>query len=290
MNIALTGSSGLIGSQLLIDLKDMGHNVLCISSSISNSKEKNIYSYDEIELSDVNFKADCLLHLASINSDLSESQVLLELELLEKTINIMKILGCKHLIFFSTIKVYGESSLIFQEINEDSLLEPVCFYGKAKKKCEEKINQNLKSDPFQYLILRLPPIFINHPKSNMGKLFRIVQKGLPIPSFSVGNENKRSLLSYDLLILVIGIICNDLSKIKNLTLNISDSEPLSTNDLYKKIGGCLSKKVRIFYLPDFIFRVMMRANRLQLILIRLFGNFYISNAKLKQEFKIPDNF
>ena len=91
MNIALTGSSGLIGSQLLIDLKDMGHNVLCISSSISNSKEKNIYSYNEIELSDVNFKADCLLHLASINSDLSESQVLLELELLEKTINIMKI-------------------------------------------------------------------------------------------------------------------------------------------------------------------------------------------------------
>ena len=273
MNIALTGSSGLIGSQLLIDLSEMGHNILCISSSISNSKEKNIYSYEELELDDINFKADCLLHLASINSELQESEVSLEVALLEKAMNIMKTLECKHLIFFSTIKVYGENSFTFQEIKEDSLLEPRCFYGEAKKKCEEKIAKNSINDSFKYIILRIPPILINNPNSNIGKLFKIVQKGLPVPSFSIGNKNKRSFLSYDLLIYVVSNICSDLSKIKNTTLNIADSKAISTNDLIKKIGSNAGKRVRIFYLPDIIFRILMKVKRLQLVLIKLFGNF-----------------
>tara|TARA_B100001093_G_scaffold466456_1_gene484878 strand:+ start:1822 stop:2694 length:873 start_codon:yes stop_codon:yes gene_type:complete len=290
MNIALTGSSGLIGSQLLIDLSEMGHNILCISSSISNTKEKNIYSYEELKFGDINFKADCLLHLASINSDLQESEVSLEVDLLEKAMNIMKTLECKHLVFFSTIKVYGENSLTFQEFKEDSSLEPRCFYGEAKKKCEEKIAENSKNNSFKYIILRLPPIFINNPNSNIGKLFKIVQKGLPVPSFSIGNENKRSFLSYDLLIYVLSTIFSDLSKIKNTTFNISDTKAISTNDLFKKIGSNEGKRVRIFYLPDIVFTFLMKVNRLQLILIKLFGNFYISNAKLRQEFKIPDHF
>ncbi len=290
MNIALTGSSGLIGSQLLIDLREMGHNILCISSTITNSKEKNIYSYDELELSDINFKADCILHLASINSDLHESQIPQELELLEKTISLMQTLKCSNIVFFSTIKVYGDNSFAFQEIHEDSLLNPKCFYGKAKKKCEEVIFQNAINDSFRYIILRLPPIFVNNTKSNMGKLFTIIQRGLPIPSFKIGNKNQRSFLSYDLLLHVVNIFCSDLNQIKNLTLNVADSKPISTNELYLKIGKSLNQSVRIFYLPNIIFQLMMRFNRLQLILVRLFGNFSISNARLKKEFKIPDHF
>ncbi len=289
MNIALTGSSGIIGSKLLTDLKEMGHNVICISSSTSNLKE-NIYSYEELELIDLNFKIDCLMHLASINSNLLESQVSHELELLKKVMLIMKKIECNHLIFFSTIKVYGENSFIFEEIDENSLLKPECFYGKAKKQCEEIIAQYAKVDSFNYLILRIPPILVNNPKSNIGTLFRIVEKGLPIPSFHLGNKNQRSFLSYDLLIHVLRIICDDFYKIKNMTLNISDSKPISTNELYLKIGKSLNKRVRIFYLPDILFQLMIRINRLQLICERLFGNFYVSNAKLKKEFKIPDNF
>ena len=42
MNIALTGSSGSIGSILVDDLKSAGHKIFCISSSHS-FHEKNIY-------------------------------------------------------------------------------------------------------------------------------------------------------------------------------------------------------------------------------------------------------
>ena len=65
MNIALTGSSGQIGSKLLMGPGEMGHNVLCISSSIYHSKVINIFSYKELELGNINYKADCLLNLVS---------------------------------------------------------------------------------------------------------------------------------------------------------------------------------------------------------------------------------
>ena len=74
MNIALTGSSGLIGSKLLLDLKNMGHEILCISSTQSCSK-KNIFLYSELKSHKSDFKIDFFIHSASINSNLKESEI-----------------------------------------------------------------------------------------------------------------------------------------------------------------------------------------------------------------------
>jgi hypothetical protein len=52
----------------------------------------------------------------------------------------------------------------------------------------------------------MPPVLINHPKSNLGKLFQLVEKGIPIPSFQVGDINQRSFLSYELLAYVLEAI------------------------------------------------------------------------------------
>ena len=83
MNIALTGSSGLIGSNLLKDLIGLGHKVLCISSSNSSHKD-NIFLYEELQSTKINFEADFIIHLASLNSNLGESEIALEIELLNK--------------------------------------------------------------------------------------------------------------------------------------------------------------------------------------------------------------
>ena len=85
MNIALTGSAGLIGSKLLLDLQNMGHEVLCISSSKS-SQEDNIFLYEEVKSKEFNFNADFILHLASINSNLSELEIHQEVELIKKVL------------------------------------------------------------------------------------------------------------------------------------------------------------------------------------------------------------
>ena len=289
MNIALTGSAGLIGSKLLLDLQNMGHEVLCISSSKS-SQEDNIFLYEEVKSKELNFNVDFILHLASINSNLTELEIHQEVELIKKVTSSMDALDCKNIIFFSTIKVYGENSFDFTLIDESFNQNPECFYGKAKAKCERLLIELSHEMKFNYLIFRMPPVLINHPKSNLGKLFQLVEKGIPIPSFKVGDVNKRSFLSYGLLAYVLKIILNKGSISSSQTFNLSDSEPTSTNGLIKRFAKSINKKPRIIYLPKLLFKSMIRINRLQLILCRLFGNFHISNAKLKKEFKIPEHF
>jgi len=291
MNIALTGSSGLIGSHLLKDFLNHGHEVLCISSSKS-SHEDNIFLYEEPQLKMINFKADFFIHLASINSNLSNSDISLEIELLNKVLNCMEYLECKNIIFFITIKVYGENSFnsYFMNVDENFPKNPECSYGQAKKHCEKTLISKAKEKNFNYLILRLPPVLINHPKSNVGKLFQIVEKGLPILSFRIGDTNQRSFLSYDLLLHVMNEILNDGVISSSNILNISDTQPISTNNLLRNFGESIHKKPRIIYLPQFLFKAMMKLNRLQFILCRLFGNFHASNTRLKETYKIPKHF
>lgn len=289
MNIALTGSSGIIGSKILCDLKHMGHNVLCISSSISSHKN-NVYLYDELNLKSVNFKADYIFHLASINSNLSESEMLLELLLMKKVIKSMKYINCKKIIFFSTCKVYGDNSFSFRQFDENSKLAPKCFYGKAKVQCEETLIKKSLKQNFNYLIFRLPPVLMEDQKSALGKLLQAVKKGIPIPSFRIGEKNERTFLSYKLLLHIIKIVTSDMSKVNNNILNLSDSRIISIHDLLRGFGKRINKKPKIFYLPDFLFKAMMRVNRLQYILCRFYGNFHLSNAKLRKEFEVPDKF
>jgi len=289
MNIALTGSSGLLGSQLLKDLQVMGHKVLCISSSIS-SPDKNIYLYEDLSSKEINFKADFLIHLASINSNLKKSEMDQEIAILHNAIKCMGKLDCRNIIFFSTIKVYGENSFDLNLIDENSSQHPECFYGKAKVRCEKEIIKLSQTNKFNYLIFRLPPILIDHPKSNLGKIFSLVKNGFPIPSFSAGDFNQRSFLKFELLAYVIEeVLKKEVISSSNI-FNICDTKPISTNDLLRRFGKSINKKARIIYLPNFIFKAMIKVNRLQLILCRIFGNFSLSNAKLKTQFRLPDHF
>ena len=289
MNIALTGSSGLIGSNFAEDLKKAGHAILRISSSNTDHKE-HIYSYNEIKSLKLSINVDCIIHLASINSNLTQEEITLEVALAKTVIDLMEILDCKRIIFFSTIKVYGDNSFERNIFTEDSNLDPICDYGKAKLECESVITQYSEKKHINYTILRMPPLMINNPKSNLGILFKLVQKSIPIPTFKIGNNNQRSFLSYNFLFSVVqAMLLDDQGKSTNEIFNVSDSEPISTNDLFRRIGINLNKKVWLIYLPNFIFKFMMSINRLQLILIRLYGNFYISNAKLKEAFSIQDS-
>tara|TARA_Y100000768_G_scaffold341433_1_gene285897 strand:- start:3026 stop:3895 length:870 start_codon:yes stop_codon:yes gene_type:complete len=289
MNIALTGSSGSIGSHLLKDLKNMGHEVMCISSSYSSSQD-NVFLYEELDSNKINFNADFLIHLASINSNLKEKDIPQEVNLINKITNIMDKLECKNIIFFSSIKVYGENSFNFNFINEDFPKHPQCFYGKAKAECEKVLINSSGKKKFNYLIFRMPPVLMNNPGTNLGKLFKLVEMGLPIPSFRIGDLNQRSFLNYDLLAHVLKEILIKEKILKSNIFNLCDTEAVSTNNLLKRFGKSINKKSRIIYLPDFLFTAMIRINSLQLILCRLFGNFYLSNANLRKAFNLPRHF
>ena len=283
MNIALTGSSGLIGSKLVDDLKKAGHEVLCISSSHS-AHHKNIFLLNEI-ISENNFaKVDCFLHLASINSNLNNSQISEEVSLTHNAIKLMKVLKCKKLIFLSTSKVYGENSFKYEEYSELSPIKPQSPYAIAKVNCEQAIIRMSAEEDFNYFILRIPPMLLNNVKSNLGHLIKVVKSGFPIPSFKYGDQNERSFLSYELFLSAIEKIIGGQSKINKGIFNLADPKPISTNDLLRKISKDNGRKAKIIYLPNFIFQLMIKLNRLQLFMHRMYGNFNISSKSFTDVF------
>jgi nucleoside-diphosphate-sugar epimerase len=101
----------------------------------------------------------------------------------------------------------------------------------------------------------MPPVLINDPKSNVGKLFQLVEKGIPIPSFAIGDINQRSFLSYDLLVYILKVILQRGIIASSQVFNLSDHEPISTNGLLKRFGKSINKKPRIIYLPNFFLRL-----------------------------------
>ena len=148
---------------------------------------------------------DCMIHLASHNSKISESDISAELEITNNVIKGMKTLNCKKLIFFSYLQKPMEIvHLITTIFAATSPLNPACPYGKAKAACEEQIIKAAQNSNFEYIILRMPPVLINDPRSSVGKLYTFIGQGFPVPSFPAGDNNLRSFLSYELLFSILG--------------------------------------------------------------------------------------
>ena len=74
MIIAVTGSSGSIGRELIPFLESLGHNVLKVSSSIVSDGELN-FSFDQLKNKSISQYVDILIHLASLNSNLEEEKI-----------------------------------------------------------------------------------------------------------------------------------------------------------------------------------------------------------------------
>lgn len=278
MIIALTGSNGSIGKELLPFLIDLGHQVITISSSVAGDG-KNNFSYKDLKKREVPFQVDVFIHLASINSEMSEDSVQEEVQLVETVLASLVSLRCKKLIFFSSSKVYGNNSLEPNFFNEFSALNPQCNYGKAKKLCEETIILQSATLNIYYLILRLPPVINQSKKSNIGKLINFARKKSIIPSLAHGNSNQRSFISMNNIHSFFYYIFKNSHLLEKKEIyNLSDSEHISLNELLS-----ISGKSTIFSLPMGVSKLIFKIPVLKNMLIKIFGNFVIENKKLTSE-------
>lgn len=278
MIIALTGSNGSIGKELLPFLKDLGHQVITISSSIAGDGQSN-FSYKDLKKKEVPFKVDIFIHLASINSEMSAENIQEEVQLVEAVVASLASLCCKKLIFFSSSKVYGDNSLEPNFFNEISALNPQCNYGKAKKLCEEAIILQASTLNIDFLILRLPPVINQSKQSNIGKLINISRKSVIIPSLAHGNLNQRSFISVNNIHSFFYHVFQNLHLLEKQEIyNLADSEHISLNELLS-----VSSKGKIFSLPMVLSKFLFKIPIFKNMLIKIFGNFVIENKKITRE-------
>ncbi len=281
MIIALTGSNGSIGKELAPFLQGLGHSVITISSSKAGDGVKN-FSYDDMKTCKINVKVDLFIHLASINNKINKLSIGDELKITKTVLSSLDSLKCKKLIFFSTSKVYGDNNLKQNFFDESSALDPKCFYGKAKKLCEELIITQASFLNISVLILRLPPVLNNSKSSNISKLINLSKKSIVIPSLIYGESNQRSFISFNNIKYFFNHILENPHLLEKREIyNLSDSGFISLHELLSIVG-----KSKIFSLPKLISKLFISIPVVSTILIKLYGNFVIDNQKLKKDMDV----
>lgn len=285
MNIAISGANGFIGKNLTLALKKIQNvnlyyiNRFHLKDSLAN---KNDYSFEDFFKGRINAEFDFFIHLASPNYDYCNDGSLNEgiIELTRKVLNSLSKYNCKNLIFFSTCKVYGESTLSKEIYNEMSTLRPVSDYANAKVEAENLIKEVSKKDNINYLIYRMPFVYGPGMKSNISKLLSLIDKSIPVPTFGHHNGLKKSFLSTENIIKAVSYNLKNPDSVDNGTYNLSDTESVSLDFFLKEYKRVSGAKTIIISFSKSISNIFFQIPIINKIIIKIFGNFQIDNTKI----------
>lgn len=165
-NILIIGGNGYLGSNIVSKLiKDKKYNITLLSSTevesnivpYMNIVKAELKDFDKINMVVKKDRIDTILHLASsiLPNSSYEDFLKEEIDVIVPTQNIIKLCskkGIKFVFFSSGGAVYGETKI--KKTKETHPLNPISYYGFAKKKIEDFIQFEARNNYLKFLILR----------------------------------------------------------------------------------------------------------------------------------------
>lgn len=272
--VFITGASGFVGSNIMSKLTEFNFRQF--------DRNMKIFINEEI-----------VLHLAGKAHDLkrtsnSNEYYKVNTELTQKVFDAFLKSDAKVFITISSVKAIADK--IDNLLLEDHLPNPITHYGKSKLLAEQYILS--KKLPFGKRVFILRPCMIHGKgnKGNLNALFKFIKFGLPWPLGAF--INKRSYCSIDNLCFIINeLILND--NILSDTFNISDDDPISTNEIIKLMSKKLRNRTKIWNIPKSFIMILakigdhcylpLNTERLN----KLTENYIVSNSKIKNTINKP---
>jgi len=273
--IIITGSSGFIGKNLSVFLKDNGFTI-----DMLNLRDKDWKKH-------INIDGDAVIHLAgkahdTENASNPEEYFRVNTDLTIELFNEFLRSESRDFFYFSSVKAVADS--VEGVLDENTKPNPLTPYGKSKLKAEQYI---LDADlPAGKRVLIIRPCMVHGPgnKGNLNLLYKIVEKSIPWPLAAF--ENKRSFLNIDNLNFIIAAILKQ-KDIPSGVYNVADDNSLSTNELIQTVNLALGKKPKLWKISKSIIENMAGiGDRLRLPLNserlkKLTESYVVSNQKIK---------
>lgn len=282
MNIAVTGATGFVGVNLIPYLRKHGFNIFPFSRALT-------YSYSDLKPDLINNnKINVIVHLAGKAHDLKKTSEASEYfeantNLTIRTFDTFLNSSATIFIYLSSIKAVVDSADFI--VDEDIEPSPITEYGKSKLLAEKYIGSCVIPNSKKVFILR--PCMIHGPnnKGNLNLLYKLVSKNIPWPLGKY--ENKRSLCSIDNLMFIIQEII-EREDIPSGIYNISDDNPVSSNDIIKLISQSNQINAHILKFPFWLIKLVAKTGDVFNLPIntdklkKLTDSFVVSNSKIKQ--------
>jgi nucleoside-diphosphate-sugar epimerase len=262
----VTGSNGFVGSVLCRALGEAGLQVRGIGRRDAGPQTAEIDYYrgdllDAAALRPALAGADTVVHLAArvhVMRDAAQDPLRefrrVNVEGTRTLLEEASRAGVTRFVFASTVKAVGEASTVPMTVETPP--RPVDPYGVSKLEAEELIRATAERRTLRATILRLPLLYGPRMKGNMLSLFRLVERGVPLPLGLVRNRRSMAFVG-NAAAAVLAVLGSPSAS--SQTFFVSDGRDLSTPELIRLIAGALGREARLLPIPPLLFRVAGRA-------------------------------
>ncbi|MDC0161540.1 NAD-dependent epimerase/dehydratase family protein [Marine Group III euryarchaeote] len=243
MKILLTGSSGFIGKQFLLQ-NEYNHNVIP-ADNLKDIKVKNLKGIATV------------VHLAgltNINKNTPKSSFLeINLDITRNLALKCKEAGVKQFIFLSTIKVHDTN--LTNKINEKTKCNPSDYYGLSKHLAEAALSE-IETSQFKVAIIRSPIVYGPGVKGRFFNLIKYSDTSFPLP-FKNFNSSFSAVFVGNLVQLINRIVAKNA---KGIFL-ARDPKLNTFKDFFYLIRYFLRRKIRFFKMPSFLLPFLSKFNK-----------------------------
>lgn len=290
LKVLVTGASGFVGEAVVFRLL-LDRKFTPVAAARCATRLHGLCSVISFDLTDTQHLptlggAQVVIHCAARVHVMDEtaSDALVEFRKInvEGTLRLARRaaeLGVTRFIFISSIKVNGESTVLGKPFKADDSPAPVDPYGVSKHEAEEALKQLSITTGMEVVIIRPPLVYGPGVKANFLSMLNWLNKGVPLPLGSVGNQ--RSLVAIGNLVDLI-VTCIDHPAAVNQTLLVSDGYDLSTTDLLQRLAHALGKKARLLSLPEGILKFVALIVGKQAIAQRICSSLQVDISKNRE--------
>jgi nucleoside-diphosphate-sugar epimerase len=240
MRVAVTGASGFIGQALVAELRAGGHEAVPLSRGDG-------IDYEDAQAMTVRFEgADAVVHLAArAHRGGPDEAFASNVRVARAAAQAARDAGTRRFVLVSSIGVNGNVThgRPFTETDAPAPAEP---YARSKWLAEQEVRALLAGSATSLVIVRPPLVYGPHAPGNMGKLFRAVARGWPLPLASVAN--RRSFIGIGNLVDFLHLCVRHEAAAGELFV-VADGEDLSTPELVRSIARGLRRKPNLFPFP-----------------------------------------
>jgi nucleoside-diphosphate-sugar epimerase len=166
-----------------------------------------------------------------------------------------------------------------ERLNEQSLCRPDSPYGQSKWEAEQALWRLSGRTGLPVVVLRPPPVYGPEGQGNLMRLFRLVQRGWPLPLGRL--ESRRSFVYVENLADAIRV-CVESPAAAGQTFLVSDGEEVSTAEMLARFARCARRPARLWNAPLAPLRLAGRLLGRGSAVERLLGSLTVDSAKIRE--------
>lgn len=239
MKVAVTGASGFVGKVVLEALTRAGHHPVAIVRAASSARGEIRTSGDLLaadfaplfEGCDAVVNCAARVHVTAREDPATAERAFdaMNAELPVRMASAAKKGGVRRFVQLSSVAAISSISPANNRIGDDSAAQPESPYGRAKRAADEALAA-MSDNSMTIVSLRPPAIYGPGVGAFFAMLMRAAKLGLPVPVANI--DNRRSFAFVDN---VADAVVRATEGSATGAYILTDSAPLSTADLYRRL-------------------------------------------------------